>query len=315
MIRMCDAAIRRDHAKKSSQAATGRRNNHGDTGRRNRERARAFSIGTVPEGAGPQGRLPDREPECRQGRRVARLSGGEFAAGLRRARFQDQADRVADRSRTLSDRRLPGRCRAADRADLRPRRRRRRYGRRVARRAQSLADHGQGRSRLRPRHRRQQGPAFDQHGRPSRGEAGARRQARLQRQVHHRDRRGDRLARPARSLRGASRGVEGRSVHCLRRATAVGGTSHHLPRLPRRQPHPSRCQSARGRQSFRKLGRRAGQSCDDPGERDRKPGRRQGPHEARHPQTAADLKPRSPTSRSSRRRTNLNWRRIGARRA
>ena len=98
----------------------------------------------------------------------------------------------------------------------------------------------------------------------ARGARDPRRQARLQRQIHHRDRRGDRLARSAAGVRGASRGTEGGSVSGLRRAAAFGRPADHLPRLPRRQPHPSRRQSARGRQSFRQLGRRARQSGDDP---------------------------------------------------
>ena len=45
----------------------------------------------------------------------------------------------------------------------------------------------------------------------ARGARGPWRQARLQRQIHHRDRRGDRLAGPAQGLRGAARGTQGRS--------------------------------------------------------------------------------------------------------
>ena len=44
-----------------------------------------------------------------------------------------------------------------------------------------------------------------------------------------------------------ARGAEGRSVPGLRRAAAFGRAADHFPRLPRRQPHPSRCQSARRR--------------------------------------------------------------------
>ena len=61
-----------------------------------------------------------------------------------------------------------------------------------------------------------------------------------------------------------SRRAEGRSVPGVRRAAAVGGTADHLSRLPRRQPHPSRCQSARRRPPFGQLGRRPRQSRDDP---------------------------------------------------
>ena len=81
-----------------------------------------------------------------------------------------------------------------------------------------------------------------------------RRQARLQRQIHHRDRRGDRLARFAAGVRSPSRGAEGRSVPGLRRAAAFGRSADHFPRLPRRQPHPSRCQSARRRATIPAIG-------------------------------------------------------------
>ena len=90
-----------------------------------------------------------------------------------------------------------------------------------------------------------------------------------------------------------ARRAEGRSVPGIRRAAAFGGPPDHLPRLPRRQPHPSRRQSARRRASFRQLGRRARQSRDDPGERDREPRRWQGADEARSAEAAADFEPGS----------------------
>ena len=123
------------------------------------------------------------------------------------------------------------------------------------------------------------------------GARGARRQARLQRQIHHRDRRRDRLARSAPGVRGTARGIEGRSVFGVRRAAAVGGSSDHFPRLPRRLAYSSRRQSARRRASFRQLGRRARQCRDHLFRRDRVAGRREGPHAARRAETAAHLEP------------------------
>ena len=144
-------------------------------------------------------RTESQNPGTRRG--AARLSGGGPAAGLRRARFHHAPDRIADRQGPVSAGGLSRGCFAADRAHLWPWRRRRRHGRRMARQSRSVADHDQRRSRLWPRHRRQQRPAQHQYGGVARGARGPRRQARLQRQVHHRDRRGDRLAGSAAGLR------------------------------------------------------------------------------------------------------------------
>ena len=70
-------------------------------------------------------------------------------------------------------------------------------------------------------------------------------------------------------LRGAARGTEGRSVFGLRRAAALGGSPDDFSGLPWRLAHPSRCEPARRRTSFRQLGRRARQCRDDPVQRDR----------------------------------------------
>ena len=93
---------------------------------------------------GSPGRLPHREPEARLGRRAARLSRRGTAAGICRARFRHAADRVAERQGAVSARRISRGCIAADRADLRPWRCRRRHGRRMARQSRSLAHHDRG---------------------------------------------------------------------------------------------------------------------------------------------------------------------------
>ncbi len=82
----------------------------------------------------------------------------------------------------------------ADRADLRPWRRDPRPGGAVAAGPVAVEDRGRGRPHVRPRHRRQQGPAHDQHRSPRLRAAGAR-QPRLQLDHPDRDRRGNRLAR------------------------------------------------------------------------------------------------------------------------
>ena len=180
----------------------------------------------------------------------------------------------------------------------------------MARQSRSLENHDQRRARLWPRHRRQQGPAQHQSRGLARRARDPRRQARLQRQIHHRDRRGDRLARPAAGVRSPPRGAEGGSVPGLRRAAAFGRPADHFPRLPRRQPHPSRCQFARGRKPFGQLGRRARQSRDDPLQRHREPRRRQGADEARRAQAAADLERRPRGARG--REDRADRRRAGA---
>ena len=78
------------------------------------------------------------------------------------------------------------------RARLRPRRHRPRDGGALDPGGRPLADGARGRPPLRARHGRQQGTAHHQHGGAPRGARDAR-AARLQRQVHGRDRRGERL--------------------------------------------------------------------------------------------------------------------------
>ena len=136
-----------------------------------------------------------------QRRRAARLSRREPAAGLRRARFLDAADRIRRPAGGRICWRNIARMLRADRAHLWPWRRRRRHGRRMARQPRSMADDDQRRARLWPRHGRQQGPAQHQPGGAARGARDPRRQARLQCQIHHRDRRGDRFAGSAPGLR------------------------------------------------------------------------------------------------------------------
>ena len=79
----------------------------------------------------------------------------------------------------------------------------------MARGALAVGHRGRGRALVRARHRRQQGPAHDQPRRPRARARGAR-PARLQRQAHPRDRRGDRLAGPARGVRALPRRARGR---------------------------------------------------------------------------------------------------------
>ena len=142
-----------------------------------------------------------RKARTRDGRGAARLSRGEPAACLCRTRVHHAPDRIADRQGAVSAGGLSRGCLAADRPYLWPWRRRRRHGRRMARQSRSVADHDQRRPRLWPRHGRQQGAAQHQSRGIARGARDPRRQARLQRQIHHRDRRGDRLARSAAGLR------------------------------------------------------------------------------------------------------------------
>ena len=112
------------------------------------------------------------------------------------------------------------------------------------------------RSRLGPRHRRQQGAAQHQSRRAARRARGARRQARLQCQVHHRDGRGDRLAGSGGGLR-----IDRDELEADVFIASDG------PRLAADRPtmflgcrgglNPSRCRIARSRPSLRQLGRRA----------------------------------------------------------
>ena len=91
-----------------------------------------------------------------------------------------------------------------------------------------------GQPRLWPGHGRQQGPAQHQHGgacAPCRRRAA---EARLQCQIHRRDRRGNRLAGFAGGVPATARRVESRSAARLRRPAAVGRASDAVSRLPRR---------------------------------------------------------------------------------
>ena len=134
-----------------------------------------------------------------------------------------------------------GRC-AAHGADVRPRRRHPRPGR-VVDAGPGPVDAGRGRrAALRPRHRRQQGPAQHQHRRAGAGARRARRPARLQRQLADRDRRGDRLARPGRVLRRAARRAGRRRADRQRRPAPARRPADGVPGLARRrQLRPAAC--------------------------------------------------------------------------
>ena len=104
--------------------------------------------------------------------------------------------------------------------------------------------------------------------------------------------------------------LNGRPVSWVRRTAAVGRSSHHIPRLPRRNSDSPRRESARRFASFRQLGRCACQSGNDPGQRHRHPCRRQGTSVAGRIEAAAHFKP---DSRSPRRRADrADVRRAGA---
>ena len=132
----------------------------------------------------------------------------ELTPAFAAARFLDTIDRIAERQESLPAGGISRKLIGADRADVRARRCRRRHGRRMARQPRSVADDDSRQSRLRPRHRRQQGPAQHQSVGASGRARGARRPARLQCQIHRRDRRGDRVAGFAPGLRIAARGAE-----------------------------------------------------------------------------------------------------------
>ena len=83
----------------------------------------------------------------------------------------------------------------------------------------------------------------------------ARRPARLQRQVHHRDGRGGGLQGPGRAGRRAQGGLRRRRAHRLRRPARQAGAADHDAGLPRRHQLRSRLRPARGRASLRQLGR------------------------------------------------------------
>src|SRR3546814_165732 len=130
---------------------------------------------------------------------------------------------------------------SADQAAIRSRRRGTRAPRPVARRSRALDDHRGGRAHLRPRHRRQQVPARHRHDRARRRGADARRPARLQREVLHRDGRGDRLDRPAPVPEGEEGAARRRRVHRARRSAPDPGPAGNQARRPRPpRPHPRR---------------------------------------------------------------------------
>src|SRR5436190_12138985 len=106
----------------------------------------------------------------------------------------------------------------------------------------------------RPRHRRQQGPAHDQSGGDGM-RAENPRPSRLQRQVPGRDRRGDRLARPARSVPAIQGQARRRRADRLGRAAPRAGPADDLSRHPRRDEFRPDRGFARGRPPFRELGR------------------------------------------------------------
>ena len=144
---------------------------------------------------------------------------------------------------------------AADGAGLRPRRRHPRPGGAVDQGQRALDHRPRRRSPLRPRHRRQQRPAYPQHGGARRGAGRAGRQARLQCQVHDRDRRGGRLQGAGRAGSGQQGGLRRRCADRFGRPARKAGAADHDARLPGRPQFRSRLRAARGRASFRQLGR------------------------------------------------------------
>ena len=188
--------------------------------------------------------------------RAAALSRGGDGAGLRSAWALPRAStttRCPARGRCCSPRRIED-ADAADRARLRPRRRHPRAGGPVDQGQGPVGDGARRRAAVRPRHRRQQGPAHHQHGGARGGDGRARRQARLQRQVHHRDGRGGGLQGPGRAGGRPQGGLRGRRAGRLRRAAREAGAADHDAGLPRRHQFRSRLRPARGRASLRQLG-------------------------------------------------------------
>ena len=115
-----------------------------------------------------------------------------------------------------------------------------------------------------------------------------RRQARLQRHLADRDRRGNRLARPGRVLRAAARAACRRRADRLRRAAAARRPADAVPGHARRgqlRPEPA---IARRRAPLGQLGRAAAQPGHGAGLGHRQPGRRPWPHPRAGPAPAAD---------------------------
>ena len=151
----------------------------------------------------------------------------------------------ARRLRPDPDRRAPRGPGAADHPDLRPRRHGARPGGPVARRPRSLAAHRGRRSLVRPRHRRQQGPARAEPVRARGGAGRTRRQARLQPEAGAGDLRGTRLHRPARLRRRAQGRAGRRCADRQRRAARDARGADHRHRHPRHLPLRSGGRSAR----------------------------------------------------------------------
>ena len=127
----------------------------------------------------------------------------------------------------------------------------------------SLDAEARRRPALRPRHRRQQGPAFDQSGRHGGGNCRAGGSG-FQPESTHRDGRGSRLSRAEGILFPQQKPSEGRCVHRLGRAAPAAGPADDLSRLARRVQHGPGGRPARRRPPFRQLGRAARQSGHHP---------------------------------------------------
>ena len=152
-----------------------------------------------------------------------------------------------------------------------------------------MGDRRRRRALVRPRHGGQQRAALGQLRGAGRGAAGARRQARLQREGDLRNRRGNRFAGPGPSLRRAPGCARGRCIHCFGRAARIGGAPHAVSRIARCHTVRVNAESARRRASLGQLGRRAEQPGDRAVACDRQPRRSQRTHRGRWPASAADL--------------------------
>ena len=141
---------------------------------------------------------------------------------------------------------------------------------------------------LRARRGGQQGAALDPDRRARRRSRGAAREARLQRQIPGRDRRGNGVPRPWRDLRRRARGAGGGSADRLRRAAAFQRAPDDISGLARRVQFRTQALRARGRASFGQLGRTAGQSCDRDRQRDRLAGGCARADQDRRAEAAAD---------------------------
>ena len=120
-----------------------------------------------------------------------------------------------------------------------------------------------------------------------------RRQARLQRHLADRDRRGNRLARAGRVLRAATRAACRRRADRLRRAAAARRPAHAVPGHARRgqfRPEPA---IARRRTPLGQLGRPAAQSRHRARLGHCQPGRWPWPHSGTGPAPAADSSQRA----------------------